>query len=229
MGFRRNLAAWEIVDQVRFVRQQLPTGTRVHGVVFQGMGEPLANLEAVLRAIRVFWEPSTMAIDAHNVTVCTSGIPARLQRLAAAAPRVRCALSIGSAIPAKRLGLIPSERTQPLAHSVAVLADHTRKTRNAPLFAYTLLGGVNDTDDDIQALVELVETFVRRAGVKPRVSLIPYSPLGADENFQPSADHRVVAFRERIGSFGIPVLRRYSGGADIEAACGQLGLRLTGT
>jgi 23S rRNA (adenine2503-C2)-methyltransferase len=226
LGFRRNLAAWEIVEQVRWVRERLPSGARVHGVVFQGMGEPLANLTDVLRSIRVFWEPSAMAIDANNVTVSTSGGPTRLARLVREEPRIRIALSVGAAIPHKRLQLIPTERNQPLARSVEVLADHTRATRNAPLFAYTLLRDVNDTDEDIEALIELVAGFVERSGVKPRVSLIPYSSLGPDDTYAPSVEGRVAMFRKRIGSCGIPVLRRYSGGVDIAAACGQLGMEL---
>ncbi len=229
LGFRRNLAAWEIVDQVRWVRERLPNGTRVHGVVFQGMGEPLANLTNVVRAIRVFWEPCAMAIDANNVTVSTSGAPARLAALLREEPRIRIALSVGAARPEKRVRLIPAERALPLAESVAVLADHTRETRNAPLFAYTLLEGVNDDDEDLSALIELVERFVDRCGVKPRVSLIPYSPLGGKgDPFTPSSESRILAFRKRIGARGIPVLRRYSGGVDVSAACGQLGLELLG-
>lgn len=225
LGLKRSLDAWEILDQVRAVRERLPAGARIHGVVFQGMGEPLANLDAVVRAIRVMWEPSTMAIDATNVTVCTSGLPNRLAELVREEPRVRIALSIGAALPEKRATLIPTERAQPLARSLAVLADHAKATRNAPVLAYTLLAGVNDGDDDIEALIALVEGFIARAEMKPRVSLIPYSPLG-DDGFRPATEERVEAFRRRVGGRGIPILRRYSGGADVEAACGQLGLRL---
>ena len=225
LGLRRSLQAWEIVEQVRAVRDRLPAGTRVHGIVFQGMGEPLANLEQVLQSIRVFWNPSAMAIDATNITVCTSGLAKPLAELVHAEPRVRIALSIGSARPAIRERLIPPERTQPLQRSLAVLAEHVSATRNAPVFALTLLAGVNDTDEDVDALIELVARFVATSGVKPRVSLIRYSPRGGDDPYQASPEERVNAFRERIGSRGFPVLRRYSGGADVGAACGQLGLK----
>ncbi|HET9626411.1 MAG TPA: radical SAM protein, partial [Kofleriaceae bacterium] len=97
LGLTRNLAAWEIVEQVRVVRARLAHG-RVHGVVFQGMGEPLANLDAVLQAIRVFSEPCALGIDARAITVCTAGLPSGIRRLAAEAPRVRLAISISSAI-----------------------------------------------------------------------------------------------------------------------------------
>ena len=84
----RNLAAWEIVEQVRVVRARLPRG-RVHGVVFQGMGEPLANLDEVLAAIAVLTEPCALGIDARAITVCTAGLPGGIRRLAREAPKVR--------------------------------------------------------------------------------------------------------------------------------------------
>ncbi|MCA9658253.1 MAG: radical SAM protein, partial [Myxococcales bacterium] len=82
LGLRRNLEAWEIVDQVRQIRDLLPAGARVHGVVFQGMGEPLANLDRVLAAIRALKEPSGLAIRSRAITVSTAGLPAGIRRLA---------------------------------------------------------------------------------------------------------------------------------------------------
>src|SRR5580700_10991202 len=89
LGLRRNLETWEIVEQVRIVRRGLGRLGRVHGVVFQGMGEPMANLDRVLEAIGVLCDPSALAIDARAMTVCTSGLPSGILRLAAEAPRVR--------------------------------------------------------------------------------------------------------------------------------------------
>src|SRR5512140_782689 len=96
MGLRRNLETWEIVEQVRVVRRRLPEGTRVHGVVFQGMGEPMANLDRVLDAISVMSDPCALAIDARNRTVSTAGLPTGIRRLAREAPKGRRALSIGT-------------------------------------------------------------------------------------------------------------------------------------
>ncbi len=228
LGHRRQLAAWEIVDQVRQLRDRLPPGARIHGVVYQGMGEPLANLEAVLRSIRICCEPSALAIDACAVTVSTVGLLPRLRELTAALPRrVRIALSIGSAIPERRAALIPSERAHPLAALLEVLAAHARRTRVAPLLTVTLLAGVNDGDDDVAALAALVERFAAAAGLQPRVSLVTYNRLGDDDPFVPSPPERLEAFREVIGQRGTPVVRRYSGGGDVGAACGQLGLALS--
>jgi 23S rRNA (adenine2503-C2)-methyltransferase len=197
----------------------------VHGVVFQGMGEPLLNLPEVLRTLPLLSEPSTLAIDARNVTVCTAGLAVPLAQLVSAAPRMRVGLSIGSALTEKRRRLMPIERTQPLTRSLAVLADHARHTGIAPLLSYTLLGGSNDTPADLAAFVSLLMAFVERATLAPRVSLGTYNPLGEGDRFAPAAPDRLEAFRVAIGGLGIPVVRRYSGGADVGAACGQLGCR----
>jgi 23S rRNA (adenine2503-C2)-methyltransferase len=226
MGLGRNLEAWEIVEQVRLVREALPDGGRLRGVVFQGMGEPLANLTAVLRALRVISEPSALAVDARNVTVCTAGLGSAFARLFEAAPNVRVGVSIGSAIPERRARLMPLERSQPLAQVLERLADHAARTRIAPMLAYTLLGGVNDGDDEIDAMAALARGFAERSGIKPRISLLAYNPFGCDDAFGPSSAERVEAFRAGLGRLGIPVVRRYSGGADVGAACGQLGIRL---
>jgi 23S rRNA (adenine2503-C2)-methyltransferase len=223
MGLGRNLEAWEIIDQVRLVRAGLPPHTRIHGVVFQGMGEPLANVQAVIRAVRVMCNPSTLAIDARNITVCTSGFTPSLATLLRALPNVRLAISIGSALPGKRQTLIPLEKSCPLAEVLDIVADHARSTRIAPMFAWTLLGGVNDGDDEIDALSALIDRFVARAAIKPRISLLRYNPIGPGDRFEPADPSRTEAFRSALGSRGIPVVRRYSGGSDIAAACGQLG------
>jgi 23S rRNA (adenine2503-C2)-methyltransferase len=228
LGWRRNLAAWEIVDQVRQVRVRLPPGTRVHGVVFQGMGEPLLNLEALVCAARILSEPSGLAIDARNVTICTAGIARALPRLFGELPRARLALSIGSARPETRAVLMPIERTVPLRSSLELLAGQARRTGIAPVLSYTLIRDQNDSEPELLALRGLVREFVGRAGVRPRVSLVRYNCLGPDDPLGPASAERMEEFRRGIGELGVPVVRRYSGGADVGAACGQLGLTMAG-
>src|SRR5688572_668818 len=96
LGLGRNLETWEIVEQVRLMRATLDRsrGERVHGVVFQGMGEPLSNLERVFAAVRVLSDPSALAIDARKITVCTVGLPNGIRRLAKELPKVRLGWSI---------------------------------------------------------------------------------------------------------------------------------------
>jgi 23S rRNA (adenine2503-C2)-methyltransferase len=225
LGLKRNLEAWEIVEQVRMVRADLPLGSRVHGVVFQGMGEPLANVREVARAARVFSEPSAQAIDARNVTVCTAGLPAGIRSLAEALPRARLALSIGSARPERRRALIPIDAIHPLEKTLVAAGEHVLATGLAPLFAYTLLAGCNDSEEDARALADMILVFADRYGRRPRLSLIPYNSIGGQDPFvrtEPAVEER---FAQALTARGVRPTRRYSGGSDVGAACGQLAAR----
>jgi 23S rRNA (adenine2503-C2)-methyltransferase len=218
MGLQRNLEAWEIVEQVRVVRARLPRG-RVHGVVFQGMGEPLANLDAVLEAIAVMQEPSALGIDARAITVCTAGLPSGIRRLAANAPNVRLALSIHSARESRRSLMPVADRSHALDDVLAAAADHARATGLSPMWAITLLAGVNDSDDDARAVAARARAFAAETGRMPRLSIIAYNPSPGDLYLRSTreADYRA--------ALGVPSHRRYSGGGDVAAACGQLAAR----
>ncbi|MEO7730785.1 MAG: radical SAM protein [Kofleriaceae bacterium] len=219
LGLERNLAAWEIVEQVRVVRARLPHG-RVHGVVFQGMGEPLANLDAVLQAIRVFSEPCAQGIDARAITVCTAGLPGGIRRLAVEAPRVRLAISISSAIAAHRKAVMPIADRHDFEDVIAAAVTHARTTGLAPMWAVTLLDGVNDGAADAAALAERARAFHADTGVRPRISLLDYNTIGAGDPFRRSP--RMPGFRDVLSAAGLASHRRYSGGSDVGAACGQL-------
>jgi 23S rRNA (adenine2503-C2)-methyltransferase len=224
LGLSRNLAAWEIVEQVRAVRARLPRG-RVHGVVFQGMGEPLANMDAVLGAIAVLSEPCAQGIDARAITVCTAGLPAGIRRLAREAPKVRLGLSLSSAIAAHRRRVMPIAERHELDEVLAAAADHARATGLAPMWAVTLLDGVNDGEADAAALVGRAAAFAAATGVRPRISIVAYNAIdeGGADPFRRSP--REAAFRAVLAAAGLPSHRRYSGGGDVAAACGQLAAR----
>jgi 23S rRNA (adenine2503-C2)-methyltransferase len=219
LGLARNLDSWEIVEQVRVVRARLASG-RVHGVVFQGMGEPLANVDAVLAAIAVMSEPCALGIDARMITVCTAGLPSGIRKLAAGAPHVRLGLSIGSAIEERRRSLMPIADRHDFADVIAAVADHARITGLAPMWAVTLLDGVNDSDDDARALADRAIAFAAATGKRPRLSIIAYNAIGAGDPFRRSPRER--AFRDVLAAAGLASHRRYSGGSDVAAACGQL-------
>jgi 23S rRNA (adenine2503-C2)-methyltransferase len=246
LGLTRNLDAWEIVEQVRVVRARLPRG-RVTGVVFQGMGEPLANLDEVLAAIAVLSSPCALGIDARAITVCTAGLPVGIRRLAAEAPNVRLGVSIHSALAPRRASLMPIARAHALDDVLAAAADHARATGLAPMWAVTLLAGVNDSDEDARALAACAREFHAATGRRPRISILAYNPIsdrrpgidparseartglpweegvpqrGPHLEFQRST--REAAYRAALG---LPSHRRYSGGSDVGAACGQLAAR----
>ncbi|MBS2019423.1 MAG: 23S rRNA (adenine(2503)-C(2))-methyltransferase RlmN [Deltaproteobacteria bacterium] len=232
MGLSRNLETWEIVEQVRVVRRGLARegAGRVHGVVFQGMGEPLSNADRVLGAIRVLTDPSALAIDARNITVCTSGLPTGIRRLAEEVPRVRLGLSLASARRDVRRSLMPIDRAHTLDEVLDAAAAHVAATGLAPMMAVTLLAGVNDTPADVEALAELVTSFTARTGRRPRLSIIPYNaiaegPAGEADPFARTPDEAEAAFRDALRAKGVFTHKRYSGGSDVAAACGQLAAR----
>jgi len=225
MGLTRNLDTWEIVEQVRTVRRGLTSG-RVHGVVFQGMGEPMANLDHVLETIAVLKEPCGLAIDARNITVCTSGLPQGIRRLAREAPKVRLGLSIGSVLQAKRRTLMPIANAHPFDEVLDAVAEHAQLTGLSPLWAITPLAGVNDSFEDGSALGTAARGFWERTGVRPRLSVIPYNSIAIDNDpYARASNERMAEFVRGIAETGYRSHQRYSGGGDVDAACGQLAAR----
>jgi 23S rRNA (adenine2503-C2)-methyltransferase len=230
LGLTRNLETWEIVEQVRLVRGTLATDARVrvrarvHGVVFQGMGEPLANADRVFDAIRVLCDPSALAIDARAITVCTSGLPTGIRRLARELPRVRLGVSIASARSDVRRRLMPIEQAHSLDEVVDAVEEHARTTGLAPMWAVTPLGGVSDTDADASALAAAARRFEARTGIRPRVSVVPYNAIDVPGS-DPFERGDVARFVAALAAAGLRAHLRYSGGADVAAACGQLAAR----
>ncbi|MEY2932736.1 MAG: hypothetical protein RL033_3485 [Pseudomonadota bacterium] len=229
LGLGRNLETWEIIEQVRLVRATLDParGERVHGIVFQGMGEPLANLERVFAAVRVLTDPNALAIDARKITVSTVGLPSGIRRLARELPRVRLAWSVGSALPGARKSLMPIDSAHPLEETYAACVEHARTTGLAPMWAVTLLAGVNDTAEHARALAALAHRFAADAGKPPRISVIAYNRIDGDESdpFRRSSDAAQELFRAEMHAAGAFTHRRYSGGGEVAAACGQLAAR----
>lgn len=222
MGLRRNLEAWEIVEQVRLVAAELrATGEgRVHGVVFQGMGEPLHNLDNVLQAVEVLSNPCGVAVDARNITICTVGIIPGIDRLASMRTRIRLGISITSARHMLRRELVPMEGRYPIREVVEAARRFHERSGRLVMFAYALMGGVNTTDEEAEALAELL------AIMPARLSLIDWNPVPGLPYRPPTPEERD-RFHDRLATLGVPVIRRYSGGKDIGAACGQLATEST--
>src|SRR5690606_33084639 len=143
------------------------------------------------------------------------------------APKVRLALSLGSAIRSTRRKLMPIENSHSFDDVLDAAVEHARVTRWSPLWALTLLAGVNDSADDANALADVILDFERRAGTRPRLTLIPYNAIeeGEGDPFRRTSPDREQDFREVLLDRGIGSHRRYSGGGDVGAACGQLAAR----
>lgn len=214
LGFKRNLSVAEIVDQVCQVQRDQP---RLTNLVFMGMGEPLANYDAVARAMQVLLDPSGLAFSHRRITVSTAGLVPQLRRLGQESP-VNLAISLHAPDDALRNQLMPINRTYPLAELMAACRDYPLAPRKRITFEYILLNGVNDEPKHARALIKLLH------GVRAKVNLIPFNPH-ADIPFQPPAEDRMLHFQEILQRAQLNALIRRSRGLDIGAACGQLAAR----
>jgi 23S rRNA (adenine2503-C2)-methyltransferase len=216
MTARRDLEVWEIVDQVTQVVEDLPAGTRVHGAVFMGMGEPMLNLDAVLEAAAILSHPAGHAVGAPAITISTVGLVPGIRRLTAEDRPYRLGVSLTSARSALRRRLMPVEGRWPIPEVMAAARDHARARGQLVMLSYVMLGGVNTSDDDARALAELCR------GEPVRVSLIEWNPWDTPEPYRPPTLDELKRFRAILAEAQVPIIRRYSGGKDVDAACGQL-------
>jgi 23S rRNA (adenine2503-C2)-methyltransferase len=210
MGFRRNLATWEIVAQVRELVLRDP-GDKPTNVVFMGMGEPLLNWDAVNDALTILNHPDGFGIGARHITVSTVGIVPGMLALAKRPEQFRLAISLHSPHAADRLALMPIEKKYPLAEVIAAAATFQRRIT----FEYVLIAGKNDRERDAIGLASLA----RRLGA--HVNILPLHP-GGNPELVPTAPARIREFREALTARGIEAVVRRSRGLDIDAACGQL-------
>lgn len=210
MGFRRNLAPWEIVAQVRELILEDPA-LKPTNIVFMGMGEPLLNWPAVDTALTILNHPEGLAIGARHITVSTVGIVPAMRELAKRPEQFRLAISLHSPHPAGRVAIMPIEKK----YDLKAVLDAARAFARRITFEYVLIAGVNDRDIDVEALAKLA----RRLGAM--INLLPLHPGGAP-GLTPTPPARIRAFAEQLRSLGIEAVVRRSRGLDIDAACGQL-------
>jgi 23S rRNA (adenine2503-C2)-methyltransferase len=222
LGFTRDLDTAEIVDQVRHAARRLAAdGRRLTNVVFMGMGEPLLNLDRVLAAIAALNDPLRFGLAARSITVSTSGVVPGIRRLTALGPQFTLAISLHAARDALRDVLVPLNRRWPVAEVVAAARDHARATGRRISYEVTMIGGVNDTDADADALVALLR------GDLVHVNLIPMNPV-AHTPWQASPMPVVERFAARLRAAGLPTTIRRNRGQEIGAACGQLAAERAG-
>lgn len=219
MGFRRNLAAWEIVDQVMQIRASSPYPVR--GVVFMGQGEPLLNYERVMQAAEVLSDPCGLAIQARAITISTVGIVPMIRRFTAEGRPYRLIVSLTAADSEKRKALLPVEEIHPLPELMAAVREYQQASGQRMTFAWTLLHGINTSDDDARHLAELTQ------GMPLILDMIDVND--ASGTFVPPDESEREAFRDALTRrVAMPVVRRYSGGGDIHGACGMLASRHIG-
>jgi len=216
LGLRRNLGAADIVGQVLAARHILRPGERISNIVFMGMGEPLANYDAVVEAIGILTADWGLGLSGRRITVSTVGLVPAMQRLVAETP-AQLAVSLSGTTDEQRAGLMPVNRRYPLG----VLLDACRALpiaqRRRITFEYVMLDGVNDSLDDARRLVRLLH------GIRAKVNLIPFNAFpGAGFACSPRAT--IQRFQAALLDRGVHATIRESRGRDIQAACGQLAL-----
>lgn len=213
MGFQRNLATWEIVDQVTQIQADSPHPVR--GVVFMGMGEPMLNYDRVIRAAKIFSEPCGMQIAGKAITISTVGIVPAIRRFTEERHPYRLIVSLTSARSEVRAKVLPIEKTYPLPELMAAVREHHAVTKKRVTLAWTVLSGINTSREDARALAELTRDL------PILLDLIDVNdPTG---QFRRPSTEEANAFRDALREeLHAPVQRRYSGGQDIHGACGML-------
>ena len=216
-GLTRSLTAAEIYEQVMHVRDDF--NTRVTSVVFMGQGEPFLNYDATLGALRRLNDPDGAGIGARHLTVSTCGVIPQIMRFANEPEQFTLAISLHSAVQRTRNALMPGVRKYSLINLYNVMGEYVNKTGRRPTYEYALIGGVNDTDSELQALCDFCE------GTLAHVNLIQLNEVEGSK-FRPSTDVRAQDFVRALGAVGVEATVRNSRGSDIDAECGQLKQRI---
>ncbi len=215
MGLRRNLTAGEIAAQVRIMAHALALTGRRFNVVLMGMGEPLHNYEATMKALRILSADCGLAVPLRRVTLSTVGVLPGLARLAREPIMPNLAVSLHATTEELRDRLVPVSRKYGLTDLIAVCRRFPVKRRERITFEYVLLAGVNDAVADVRRLAALLD------GMRAKVNVIPLNEAPGIPYRRPT-DARIDAFGRGLADAGVRVSVRKSRGRDIRAACGQL-------
>ncbi len=216
LGLERNLTAGEIVGQVLLVAAEhglTPTDTRMN-VVMMGMGEPLLNLDNVLKATRILLDPEGVGMSPKRITVSTAGIIPKIVELGESDVRPKLAISLNASHEEQRQRLMPITRKWHLKELLAVCRSYPLRPWEKLTFEYVMLGGVNDSDADARRVVALL------SNINCKLNLIAWNP-GPEITYDRPGDERVESFQSIVRR-SIPCFIRRPRGLDIYAACGQL-------
>jgi len=214
--FGRNLKANEIVEQALDAARMLTAeGRRLSHVVFMGMGEPMANYQAVIESVRRLSDRELVGISPRRIVVSTSGLIPRIVQLAEEKIPVTLAISLHAARDELRDVLVPINRKYPVAELVGSAQAYADRTSRRVSYEWVLLAGVNDTERDAKELGGLLR------GKLAHVNLIPFNPVDGTPYRAPQRSG-VRRFRELVEAQGLTVTVRDTRGRDADAACGQL-------
>jgi 23S rRNA (adenine2503-C2)-methyltransferase len=215
MGIVRNLTAGEIAGQVRVLARELHMLDARFNIVLMGMGEPLHNYDATMKALRIVADEHGLAVSPRRITLSTVGVLPALERLATEPLMPNLAISLHATTEEQRDALVPVNRKYGLEELLNACRRFPVKRRARITFEYVMLAGVNDTDEDARRLVRLLN------GIRAKVNLLPLNEA-AGIPYQRPSDPRVNRFAQILAERGVAVSVRKSRGRDIRAACGQL-------
>jgi 23S rRNA (adenine2503-C2)-methyltransferase len=216
MGLKRNLTAGEIVGQVLAIAADRGFSPAVRtNVVFMGMGEPLLNLQQVMKAVAILSDPKALAMPRRRLTISTAGVVPRIVELGKEPLRPKLAVSLNASTEEQRSAMMPINRKYSLRELMEACRSFPLRPREKLTFEYVLLENLNDSDDDARRVASLIR------GIKAKVNLIPYN-AGTLLPYQPPPFGRVLEFQRILAERGVPAFIRISRGHDIQAACGQL-------
>ncbi|MDP3093790.1 MAG: 23S rRNA (adenine(2503)-C(2))-methyltransferase RlmN [bacterium] len=217
IGFKRNLTADEITEQVLFFNRYLKKeNQRVNSIVFMGMGEPFLNYDNVMGAVKTLNDKEGFNIGARHISISTVGIIDGIEKLAKEPLQVNLAISLHAASDNLRSEIMPINQTQPLKSVLKAVESYFKTTRRKVMFEYIMIAGVNDSLERARELVGLLSGLKSTAFM---VNLISYNPTGI---FKASTPKQIRDFEAVLEESGIEVTQRYRFGQSIKAACGQL-------
>lgn len=215
-GFIRNLEVEEIIGQWLLARRE----NDISNIIFMGMGEPLLNYENLIKAIEILTSPWGPGLSSRHVAISTAGIIPGIKKLAAFSKQVKLSISLHSLRDNIRTKLMPINKKYPVAEILKAARFYVQKTNKLITFEYLLIREVNDRREDAEALARAM------AGIPSKVNLIVYNAQRDKSIFSPPAPQRIRQFKEILNRYRINFTEREKKGGDIEAACGQLWLKM---
>lgn len=212
-GLVRNLTPSEILEQIYRIQESI--GERISNVVVMGSGEPMDNYDNIVKFIELLTDEHGLHISQRNLTVSTCGLVPRMKQLADLKLQITLALSLHASSQEKRKELMPVANSYELSEVLDACRYYFDKTGRRITFEYSLVGGVNDTDEDAERLAKLV------SGMNCHINLIPVNPI-KERDYVQSNHEEILKFKNKLEKNGINVTIRREMGRDIDGACGQL-------
>jgi 23S rRNA (adenine2503-C2)-methyltransferase len=222
LKLKRNLTTAEILLQYFEVSRL--SGEKVTNVVYMGMGEPMLNLENVIRSIRIFTDPELELLGKKRITVSTSGLPDEIRKFTDSGLGVKLALSLHATTDELRTKLMPINKRHPLKEVIEAMEYYYQQTHIPVTYEYILFEGLNDSEADAKRIARITRRCPSKVNVIPFHKIDFTHPEGISAELHPTAKQKFNDFIRLLIAHDVQVMIRSSSGEDIEAACGQLAL-----